>query len=32
MVFQSATKFYPGSRWFMRSLEFLTEQLGNLIL
>jgi hypothetical protein len=32
MVFQSTTKFLPGSRWFMGSLEFLTDKFGNLSL
>jgi hypothetical protein len=32
MAFQSTTKFLPGSRWFLSSLEFLTDKFGNLIL
>jgi hypothetical protein len=29
-AFQSTTKFLPGSMWFLGSLEFLTDQFGNL--
>jgi hypothetical protein len=32
MAFQSTTKFLPGSRWFLGSLEFLTAKFGNLSL
>jgi hypothetical protein len=32
MVFQSTTKFLPDSRWFLGSLEFLTDKFGNLSL
>jgi hypothetical protein len=32
MVFQSTTKFLPGSRWFLRSLEFFTDKFGKLSL
>jgi hypothetical protein len=32
MAFQSTTKFLPGSRWFLGSLEFLTDKFGNLSL
>jgi hypothetical protein len=32
MSFQSTTKFLPGFRWFLGSLEFLTDQFGNLSL
>jgi hypothetical protein len=32
MAFQSTTKFLPGSRWFLGSLVFLTDQFGNLSL
>jgi hypothetical protein len=32
MVFQSTTEFLLGSRWFLGSLEFLTDQFGNLSL
>jgi hypothetical protein len=32
MTFQSTTKFLPGSRWFLGSLEFLTDKFGNLSL
>jgi hypothetical protein len=32
MAFQSTTKFLPGSRWFLGSLEFLTDKFGNLRL
>jgi hypothetical protein len=31
-TFQSTTKFLPGSRWFLGSLEFLTDKIGNLSL
>jgi hypothetical protein len=29
MAFQSTTKFLPNSRWFLGSLEFLTDKFGN---
>jgi hypothetical protein len=29
MAFQSTTNFLPSSRWFMGSLEFLTNKFGN---
>jgi hypothetical protein len=32
MAFQSTTKFLPGSRWFLGSLEFLTDKFENLSL
>jgi hypothetical protein len=32
MVFQSTSKFLPSSRWFLGSLEFLTDKFGNLSL
>jgi hypothetical protein len=32
MAFQSTTKFLPGSRWFLGSLEFLTDKFGDLSL
>jgi hypothetical protein len=32
MTFQSTTKFLLGSRWFLGSLEFLTDKFGNLSL
>jgi hypothetical protein len=32
MVFQSTTKFLLGSRWFLGSLEFLTDKFGDLSL
>jgi hypothetical protein len=32
MVFQSTTKFLPGSRWFLGSLEFLSDKFRNLSL
>jgi hypothetical protein len=32
MAFQSTTKFLPGSRWFLDSLEFLTGKFGDLSL
>jgi hypothetical protein len=32
MAFESATKFLLGSRWFLGSLEFLTDKFGNLSL
>jgi hypothetical protein len=30
IAFQSTTKFLPSSMWFLGSLEFLTDQFGNL--
>jgi hypothetical protein len=32
MAFQSTTNFLPDSRWFLGSLEFLTDKFGNLSL
>jgi hypothetical protein len=32
MAFQSTIKFLPGSRWFLGSLEFLTDKFGDLSL
>jgi hypothetical protein len=32
MAFQSTTKFLPDSRWFLGSLEFLTNEFGNISL
>jgi hypothetical protein len=32
MVFQSPTKFLPSSRWFLRSLLFITDKFGDLNL
>jgi hypothetical protein len=32
MVFQSTTKFLPGSRWFLGSLQFITDKFGDLTL
>jgi hypothetical protein len=32
MAFQSIMKFLPGSRWFLASLEFLTNKFGDLSL
>jgi hypothetical protein len=32
MTFQSTTKFLPGSRWFLGSLEFITNKFGDLSL
>jgi hypothetical protein len=32
MTFQSTTKFLPSSKWFLGSLEFLTDKFGNLSL
>jgi hypothetical protein len=32
MVFQSGNKFLPGSRWFLGSLEFITNKFGDLSL
>jgi hypothetical protein len=32
MMFQSTTNFLPGSRWFLGSLEFLSDKLENLSL
>jgi hypothetical protein len=32
MSFQSITKFLPGSKLFLGSLEYLTDKFGNLSL
>jgi hypothetical protein len=32
MAYQSTTKFLPGSRWFLGSLEFITDKFGDLSL
>jgi hypothetical protein len=32
MAFQSTTKFLPGSRWILRSLQFVTNKFGDLNL
>jgi hypothetical protein len=32
MVFQSATKFLPGSRWVLGSPLFINDKFGDLIL
>jgi hypothetical protein len=32
MVNQSATKFLPGSEWFLGSLQFITDKFGDLTL
>jgi hypothetical protein len=32
MLLQSTTKFLPSSRWFLGSLDFLTNKFGNLSL
>jgi hypothetical protein len=32
MTFESTTKFLPGSRWFMRSLLFITNKFGDISL
>jgi hypothetical protein len=32
MVIQSTTKFLPGSRWFLGSLQFVTNKFGDLYL
>jgi hypothetical protein len=32
MMFQSTTKFLPGSRWFLSSLKFWTDKFGNISL
>jgi hypothetical protein len=32
MVFQSTTKFLPGSTWFLGSLEFIIDKFGDLSL
>jgi hypothetical protein len=32
LAFQFAAKFLPGSRWFLGSVEFLTNKFGNLSL
>jgi hypothetical protein len=31
-AFQSANTFLPGSRWFLGSLEFITNKFGDLSL
>jgi hypothetical protein len=32
MTYQSTTKFLPGSRGFLRSLQFITDKFGDLTL
>jgi hypothetical protein len=32
MVSQSANKFLPDSRWFLGSLEFITDKFGDISL
>jgi hypothetical protein len=32
MVFQSTTKFLPGSRWFLGSLLFIADKFGDMNL
>jgi hypothetical protein len=32
MTYQSTTKFLPVSRWFLGSLEFITDKFGDLTL
>jgi hypothetical protein len=32
MVYQSTTKFLPGSRWFLESLQFVPDKFGDLTL
>jgi hypothetical protein len=32
MAYQSATKFLPSSRWFLRSLQLVTDKFGDLTL
>jgi hypothetical protein len=32
MTFQPSTKFLPGSRWVLGSLEFITDKFGDLSL
>jgi hypothetical protein len=32
MVYQSTTKFLPDSRWFLGSLQFITDKFGDLTL
>jgi hypothetical protein len=32
MAYQSTTKFLPGSRWFLGSLQFVTDKFGDLTL
>jgi hypothetical protein len=32
MAYQSTTKFLPGSRWFLGSLQFVTDRFGDLTL
>jgi hypothetical protein len=31
-AYQSATKFLPGSRWCLGSLQFVTDKFGDLTL
>jgi hypothetical protein len=32
MVYHSTTMFLPGSRWFLGSLQFITDKFGDLTL
>jgi hypothetical protein len=32
MAYQSTTKFLPNSRWFLESLQFVTNKFGDLTL
>jgi hypothetical protein len=32
IAYQSTTKFLPGSRWFLGSLQFITDKFGYLTL
>jgi hypothetical protein len=32
MAYQSTIKFLPGSRWFLGSLQFITDKFGELTL
>jgi hypothetical protein len=32
MTYQSTTKFLPGSRWFLGSLQFITDKFRDLTL
>jgi hypothetical protein len=32
MMYQFTTKFLPSSRWFLGSLQFITDKYGDLTL
>jgi hypothetical protein len=32
MAFQSVNKFLPGLRWFLGSLEFINDKIGDISL